>query len=92
MVVVKIENKRDQVSMVVLHEEIFQDFKRFLMTTLVLILPNFNEDFLVCINANGECIRGVLMKEEKIVIYKSRKLNVHKKKYLSHELKILVIV
>jgi hypothetical protein len=41
-----------------LHGEIFQELKKLLMSTQVLILLDFDKDFLVCINVSKEDIGG----------------------------------
>ena len=53
---------------------------------------SFYEDLLVCINASGEGIGGVLMQEGRWVSYESIKWNVHEHKYPTHDLELLAIV
>ncbi|MCI57912.1 retrotransposon protein, partial [Trifolium medium] len=53
-------------------EERFQELKRRLMSTPVLVLPNANEPFEVYCDASQMGLGGVLMQKGKVVAYASR--------------------
>jgi hypothetical protein len=48
--------------------------------------------FLVFIDVCKEGIDGFLMQEVQVIIYESRKLNEHKKKYVTNDLELVAIV
>ena len=67
-------------------EERFQEMKSLLTNALVLNIANQNKDFLVCIDVWKERLGGVLMQEEHVIFYESRKLNEHEINYVTHDL------
>lgn len=50
------------------------------------------KDFVVFTNACKEGLSAVLMQEEHVIFYESRKLNEHVKNYATHDLELVVIV
>ena len=50
------------------------------------------KDFLVCTDACNQGIGGVLMKDNHMVCYESRKLKEHEKNYATHDLELVAIV
>jgi hypothetical protein len=51
-----------------------------------------NKDFLVCTYAYKEGLIGILMQEEHVIFYESRKLNEHEINYVTHDLELPAIV
>jgi len=58
----------------------------------VLKITDSEADFLVCINAYKEGIKGVLMQGGNVACYESRKLNEHEVNYVTHDLELATIV
>eukprot|EP00253_Pinus_taeda_P018597 PITA_18597 len=51
-----------------------------------------DKESMVCTNASMKGLDGVLMKEGQVVCYESRKLNEHKKKYVTCDLELATII
>jgi hypothetical protein len=66
--------------------------KYLLANAPVLNIAYPNKDFFVCTNACKEGLGGVLMKEEHVICYESRKLNENKINYVTHNLELASIV
>ena len=47
---------------------------------------------MVCIDACGQGLGGVLMQDNHVVCYESRKLKDHDKNYATHDLELAAIV
>jgi hypothetical protein len=73
-------------------EKSFQELKKRLTTTPVLILPNAKESFVVYYDASKMGLGGVLMQKGQVVAYASRQLKVHEKNYPTHDLELAAIV
>jgi hypothetical protein len=73
-------------------ERSFQEMKKRLTSTPVLILPNLNESFVVYCNASKMGLRCVLMQKGQVVAYASRQLKVHERNYPTHDLELRVVV
>ena len=58
----------------------------------ILRVPNLENKFLIINDACGEEVGGVLVKEEKVIMYESRKLKNYEKIYSPHDLKLAAIV
>ena len=74
------------------HEERFQQLKNILTSAPVLNIANPEKDFVVCTNACGQGLGGVLMQDNHMVCYESRKLKEHEKNYATHDLELAAIV
>jgi hypothetical protein len=72
--------------------EAFQRIKELLTTTPILKVPNMDKEFLVCTDASKEGLGRVLMQEDRLIAYISRKLRKHEENYAMHELELLEIV
>jgi len=70
----------------------FDKLKVALVTHLVLKLPEFDKPFKVVTDASGFAVSGVLMQDNRLVAYESRKLRTHEKNYATHDLELLAIV
>ena len=72
--------------------EKFNKLKYLLTTSPVLnIVDPFNV-FFVCTNACKEGLNGVLLQENYVVSYESRKLKEHEKNYATHDLELATII
>ena len=58
-------------------EASFQELKKRLTTAPVLILPDIRKDFQVYCDASRLGLGGVLMQDERVVLYASRQLKLH---------------
>ena len=67
-------------------EESFQQLKDLLTSAPVLKIANPKKDFVVCTDACGQGLGGVLMQDNHVVCYESRKLEDHEKNYATHDL------
>ena len=73
-------------------EEIFQQLKNILTSAPALKIADPKNDFLVCTNACGEGLGGVLMQYNHVICYGSRNLKEHEKNYAMHGLELAAIV
>nr|KYP61995.1 Transposon Ty3-G Gag-Pol polyprotein [Cajanus cajan] len=67
-------------------ERSFDELKRRLTTSLVLVLPNSGEPFDVYCDASHQGLGCVLMQNRKVVAYGSRQLKMHERNYPTHDL------
>ena len=73
-------------------EESFQQLKNLLTSVPVLKVADPEKYFVVCTNACGQGLGGVLMQDNHVICYESRKLNKHEKNYATHDLEFAAIV
>ena len=73
-------------------EEGFQELKRCLTEALVLALPSGGDGFVVYTNASKDGLGCVLMQNEKVIAYVSRKLKPHEQNYPTHDLELAPVV
>jgi hypothetical protein len=57
--------------------EAFQRLKELLTIALILRVPDMDTDFLVCTDASKEGLGGLLMQDDRVIAYISRKLRRH---------------
>jgi hypothetical protein len=69
--------------------EAFQKIKDLLNNMKV---PNMEKELLVCTNTSKEVLGGVLMQDDQVIAYISRKLRRHEKNYATHDLELFEIV
>ena len=67
-------------------EERFQQLKNLLINALVLKVADLEKDFVVCTDACSQGLGGVLMQDNHMICYESRKLKEHEKNYATHDL------
>jgi hypothetical protein len=66
---------------------------KYLLTNApVLNIADPNRNFFVFTNASKEGLEGVLMQQEHVICYESRKLNEHEINYVTHDLELASIV
>jgi hypothetical protein len=73
-------------------EASFQELKKRLTATTVLILPDMEKLFSIYCNASGQGLGCVLMQDGHVVAYASRQLRKHEEKYPTHDLELAVMV
>ncbi|GAU22611.1 hypothetical protein TSUD_234330 [Trifolium subterraneum] len=73
-------------------EKSFQELKKKLTTTPVLILHDAKESFVVYCDGSKLGLGGVLMQKGKVVAYASRQLKVHERNYPTHDLELAAVV
>ena len=73
-------------------EESFQQLKNLLTNAPVLKVADPEKDFVVCTDACGQGLGGVLMQDNHVICYESRKLKEHEKNYATHDLELAAIV
>ena len=66
--------------------------KNILTSTPVLKVADPEKDFVVCTNACGQGLGGVLMQDNHVICYESRNLKEHEKNYATHDLELAAIV
>ena len=73
-------------------QERFENIKHLLMTKSILRIPYPYKDFVVCTDVFLEGLGGVLLQEDYIIRYESRKLKEHEWNYAPHELELDAII
>ena len=67
-------------------EESFQWLKNILTSAPILKVANPEKDFVVCTDACGQGLGGVLMQGNHVICYESIKLKDHENKYATHDI------
>nr|KYP52861.1 Retrovirus-related Pol polyprotein from transposon 17.6 [Cajanus cajan] len=70
----------------------FDELKRRLTTSPVLVLPDSGEPFNVYCDASHQGLGCVLMQNRKVVAYASRQLKNHERNYPTHNLELAAVV
>jgi hypothetical protein len=70
----------------------FEELKKRLTTTPVLIMPDIHKGFDVYCDASRQGLGCVLMQEGKVVAYASRQLRKHEQNYSTHDLELAAVV
>nr|KYP36108.1 Retrovirus-related Pol polyprotein from transposon 17.6 [Cajanus cajan] len=73
-------------------EHSFQELKRRLTTSPILVLPDTGEHFDVFCDASHQGLGCVLMQGGRVVTYASRQLKSHEKNYPTHDLELVAVV
>ena len=73
-------------------EASFQELKKCLTTTPVLILSDIHKDFQAYCDASRLGLGGVLMQDGRVVSYASRQLKPHELNYATHDLELAAVV
>ncbi|GJY81028.1 putative reverse transcriptase domain-containing protein [Tanacetum coccineum] len=73
-------------------EAAFQLLKEKLCSAPILALPKGAENFIVYCDASHKGLGAVLMQNEKVIAYASRKLKIHEKNYTTHDLELGAVV
>jgi hypothetical protein len=70
----------------------FEELKKRLTTTPVLILPDLSKSFSIYCDASRFGLGCVLMQEGRVVAYASRQLRKHELNYPTHDLELAAVV
>ena len=70
----------------------FNKLKHLLSNAAILKIVDPFQYFIICSNAWKEGLGGVLIQENYVVAYESRKLKEHEKNYATHELELIAII
>lgn len=70
----------------------FEFLKEKLTTTPILRILDPQKQFVVITDASGEGLGGVLMQDEQVIAYESRKLKNYEQNYAPHDLELVAIV
>jgi hypothetical protein len=73
-------------------EASFQELKKRLTTTPVLVMPDMEKPFSIYCDASGQGLGCVLMQDRRVVAYASRQLRKHEVNYLTHDLELAAMV
>ena len=73
-------------------ERAFQELKRRLTSTSILIVPDKGQGYTVYCDASKDGLGCVLMQSGRVVAYGSRQLKNHEKSYPTHDMELAVIV
>ena len=71
------------------NDKFFNKLKHLLTTASILKIVDPFKDFVVCTDAYNEGLGGVLLQDNYVVAYESRKLKVHENNYGTHDLDLL---
>lgn len=71
--------------------EEFARIKKWLTTTSLLTIPKGTKGFIIYTDAFKQGLGYVLIKNDKVIAYGSRKLKNHEQNYLTHDLQLVVI-
>ena len=72
--------------------ESFNKLKHLLTTTPILKIVDPFKDFVICIDACNDRLGRVLLQENYVLAYESRKLKEHEKNYATHDLELVVLI
>nr|GEV96819.1 putative reverse transcriptase domain-containing protein [Tanacetum cinerariifolium] len=67
-------------------------YRGFIQPTLILALPEGNDDFVVYCDASLQGLGVVLMQKEKVIAYASRQLKPNEENYTTHDLELGAVV
>jgi ribonuclease HI len=73
-------------------ESSFQELKKRLTTTPVLVMPDMEKPFSIYYDASGQGLGCVLMQDGHVVAYASRQLRKHEVNYPTHDLELAAVV
>ncbi|KAL8104033.1 hypothetical protein AgCh_028311 [Apium graveolens] len=73
-------------------EESFQELKKRLITTRILSLPDDQGNFVIYSDVSHKGLGFILMQHDKLIIYASKQLKPHEKKYPTYYLELAAIV
>jgi hypothetical protein len=74
------------------YEVSFQELKKRLTTTLVLVMPDMEKSFSIYYDASGQGLGCVVMQDGHVVVYASWQLRKHEVHYLTHDLEVAAVV
>jgi hypothetical protein len=69
----------------------FDELRKRLTTTLVLVMPDIHKSFDIYCDASKQGLGCVLMQERHVIAYASRQLRKHEQNYPTHDLELAVV-
>jgi hypothetical protein len=72
-------------------EASFQELKKRLTITPILVMPDMEKLFSICCDVSGQGLGCVLMQAGHVVAYASWQLRKHEVHYLTHDLELVVV-
>jgi hypothetical protein len=66
--------------------------KELLTTAHILKVADLDKDFIVYVDVSKEGLGGVLTQEGHVIFYESQKLKEHERKYVTHDLELVVVI
>jgi hypothetical protein len=88
----KLLEKDKKVKWMLAYEISFQELKKRLTTTLVLVMPDMEKSFSIYYDASGQGLGCVLMQDGHVVVYASWQLRKHEVHYSTHDLEVAAVV
>jgi hypothetical protein len=73
-------------------DEAFKNMKKLLTTSPVLAQPDTDKTFDVYCDASDTGLGGVLMLEDRVILYSSRQIRRHEEHYPTHDLELASVV
>ncbi|KAL0340188.1 UNVERIFIED_CONTAM: Transposon Ty3-G Gag-Pol polyprotein [Sesamum radiatum] len=73
-------------------QQSFDELKKRLTSTLILVLPSGSGGYVVYTDASKQGLGYVLMQNRKVIAYASRQLKTHELNYPTHDLELAAIV
>jgi hypothetical protein len=70
----------------------FEELRKYLTSTPVLVLPDLTKKFYIYCDASCRGLGCVLMQEGKVVCYASCQLRKHEENYPTHDLELATVV
>jgi hypothetical protein len=68
------------------------DLKKAMTSTPALVMPNFDEPFVIESDASGDGIGAVLSQQQRLIAFMSRALGLSKRTWSTHAREMLAIV
>jgi hypothetical protein len=73
-------------------QDSFNKLKKLLTIAPILKVPYPDKDFIVCVDVSKHGLGGVLTQEGNVICYESQKLKEHERKYVTHDLELVVVI
>jgi hypothetical protein len=73
-------------------EASFQELKKRLTTSPILVMPDMEKPFSIYCNVSGQGLGCVLMQDGQVLAYASRQLRKHEAHYPTHDLELAAVV
>ena len=70
----------------------FIEIKSLLTSVPILRVPDMEKDFMVCTDAPKQGLEAVLMQDEGVIAYVSRKLKQHEELYTTYDLELATVM
>jgi hypothetical protein len=70
----------------------FQELKKRLMTTTILVMSDIEKSLSIYCDAFGQGLGCVLMQDGQVVVYASRQLRKHEVHYPTHDMELVAVV